>query len=53
MIAGSTSLLFGSGIMSYMLITTLLSAIVARGVEAYKTLSLGWAYDEFKSLIEY
>ncbi len=52
MIIGTTAVLSNSGIMSYMLITSIFSAIVARGVEAYKTLSLGWAYDEFKSIIE-
>ncbi|MFX0086981.1 MAG: zinc ribbon domain-containing protein, partial [Candidatus Hodarchaeota archaeon] len=52
MFVGTTTVLSNSGIMSYMLITTILSAIVTRGVEAYKTLSLGWAYDEFKSIIE-
>ena len=45
-------MMFGDGISSYILITALSSALVARSVEAYKTLSLGWAFDEFKAVLE-
>jgi ribosomal protein L32 len=52
MILGSTLFLFPAGTFSFLFVTAAVSSIVARGVEAYKTLSIGWAYDEFKSTIE-
>lgn len=51
-VLGSTLVFFPAGIFSMFLMTTLVSSIVARSVEAYKTISLGWAYDEFKSMID-
>jgi len=52
MLAGSASLISGIGPSTYVLMTALSGALVNRSVEAYKTVSLGWAYDEFKTVIE-
>lgn len=51
-LAGSASFISGIGVSSYILMTAITGALVNRSVEAYKTLSLGWAYDEFKTVIE-